>query len=186
MYKKFKSCEKHFGGKRAQAMVEFAIVLPVLLMLLFGIIEASRMIFMYAMVVNASRDAVRYASAYGVGDDGYVKYSDCRQIREIAKRSGFLLNLSMNATSGDIRITYDNGNLPNPTKIVTEVSAGNACDLSTLGEDPQVVGNVDSGDRVTVKVTAQYKPLVPLLPIRPTTFSSTSSRTILGIFKLGS
>ena len=52
---------------RAQAMVEFAIALPILLMLLYGILEAGRLLFLYSTVVTASRQAVRYGSATGVG-----------------------------------------------------------------------------------------------------------------------
>ena len=185
MFRKFKSRnQKKFGGMRAlraQAMVEFAIALPVLLMLLIGIMEVSRMLFMYASVVNSSRDAVRYASAYGRSDDGYLKYSYCAGIRDVANKSGFLLKLSTNPTTGNIKITYDGG--PGTSPIVTEVSSGNACNASS-GEDTDVVGNVDTGDRVTVKVTATYNPMLSLLPFGTRTFTATSSRTILGILDL--
>ena len=81
MYGKFNSRNQKKSGSmrplRGQAMVEFAIALPVLLMLLIGIMEVGRMLFMYASVVNSSRDAVRYASAYGRSDDGYLKYKYC-------------------------------------------------------------------------------------------------------------
>ena len=58
--------KKNFEGKKpAQAMVEFAIALPVLLLLLYGILEAGRLLFLYSTVVTASRQAVRYGSATG-------------------------------------------------------------------------------------------------------------------------
>ena len=46
---------------RGQAMVEFIIALPVLLLLLFGIIEFGRMIFAWMAVQNAARFGMRYA-----------------------------------------------------------------------------------------------------------------------------
>ena len=52
---------------RAQAMVEFAIALPILLMLLYGMLEAGRLLFIYSTIVTASRQAVRYGSATGIG-----------------------------------------------------------------------------------------------------------------------
>lgn len=62
-------------SQRAQAIVEFAIVLPVLMMLLVGILEVGRLIYMYAAVNNASREASRYGSAIGLDDTGaYLKY----------------------------------------------------------------------------------------------------------------
>ena len=59
---KFRFQNQRTAGKRAQAIVEFAIVLPILLMLLVGIFEVGRLIFMYAAVTNASREAARYGS----------------------------------------------------------------------------------------------------------------------------
>src|SRR5215510_6384402 len=84
----------------AQAMVEFAIALPVLLMLMYGILEAGRLMFHYSTVVTASRQAVRYGSATGSGGDftaqtgpdnsAYFRYEDCYGIRAAANRAAFL------------------------------------------------------------------------------------------------
>jgi hypothetical protein len=43
-------------------MVEFALVLPILLMLIFGIIEFARLFYAWIIVENAARFGVRYAS----------------------------------------------------------------------------------------------------------------------------
>ena len=154
----------------AQAMVEFAIALPVLLMLLIGIMEVGRLLLMYALVSNASRDAVRYASSVGIESTGaqYQRYKFCAGIRAQAKASGYFLNIQ----DSEISIVYDTG--PGGT------SKG-ICDAAS-GEDADI--NASSGDRVTVTVSQTYSPLVTLLPIQPRTISSESSRTILGIFEL--
>ncbi len=55
---------------KAQAMVEFAIALPILLMLVYGLLEVGRLLFTYSSVVNATRQAVRWGSTTGVGDRG--------------------------------------------------------------------------------------------------------------------
>src|SRR6266508_4193456 len=87
---KFSSQRPRYLNQNAQAIAEFAIVLPILLMLLVGILEVGRMIFMYAAVNNASREAVRYASAVGLNSAGtVVKYNDCDGIRDRATRSAF-------------------------------------------------------------------------------------------------
>jgi Flp pilus assembly protein TadG len=159
----FHKRNKH--ASRAQAMVEFAIALPVLLMLLIGLMEVGRLLLMYAMVSNASRDAVRYASAWGLNDAGTTqKYKDCTGIINQAIKSGYFMNL----TSADISISYDTG--PSTTSLGT-CSGGGA-------------NAVESGDRVTVTVSKSYSPLVKLLPISSRTISATSSRTIIGIFEL--
>jgi Flp pilus assembly protein TadG len=57
----------------AQAMVEFAIVLPILLLLLYGLLEAGRLLFMYSTIVTASRQAARYGSTTGEAQ-GFARY----------------------------------------------------------------------------------------------------------------
>ncbi|MEW5959564.1 MAG: TadE/TadG family type IV pilus assembly protein, partial [Chloroflexota bacterium] len=48
---------------RGQGLTEFALILPVLLLLLLGIIEAGRVIWAYITVQTAAREAARYAIA---------------------------------------------------------------------------------------------------------------------------
>jgi Flp pilus assembly protein TadG len=45
----------------AQALVEFALVLPVFLLIVFGIFDAGRLVFTYNEVSNAARNAARVA-----------------------------------------------------------------------------------------------------------------------------
>ena len=48
-----------------QAVTEFAIVLPIFLMLVFGIIDLGRVIWGLDNVSNAAREGARYASVHG-------------------------------------------------------------------------------------------------------------------------
>lgn len=52
-------------GERGAAAVEFALILPIFLMLLFGIIDFGYMINRSSMINNAARDGVRVASVNG-------------------------------------------------------------------------------------------------------------------------
>ena len=49
--------------QNAQGMVEFALILPILLLVILGIIEFGRLLFFYSSVTSASREAARYGSA---------------------------------------------------------------------------------------------------------------------------
>lgn len=51
---------KHSQSQRGVAMVEFAIALPLLLLLLLAIAEFGRMLYHYNNLLQANRDAVRY------------------------------------------------------------------------------------------------------------------------------
>lgn len=155
-------------GTRAQAIVEFAIVLPILMMILVGILEIGRMIFIYSAVTNASRNAVRYASAVGLEDNGLTRYNYCEGIKGVALRSAFLVS------NVNIEIDYDHG-------------PGNAPFAEcNLWNSTQVDGDVEvsTGDRVIVTITAHYQPMVKLIPITPRDFSFSSARTIFGIVNL--
>lgn len=46
---------------KGQSLVEFALILPILLLLILGIIEGARIIWAYITVQNAAREAARYA-----------------------------------------------------------------------------------------------------------------------------
>ncbi len=57
---------------KAQAMLEFALALPVLLLLLFGIMEFGRLVQAWLAVQNSARFGVRYAIT-GELDPGYCE-----------------------------------------------------------------------------------------------------------------
>src|SRR6266545_1170282 len=83
-------------AERAQAIVEFALVLPILMMMLVGIFEVGRLIYTYAAVNNASREAARYGSAIGLDDTGtYLKYRYCDGIKNAATRSAYFTPLTI-------------------------------------------------------------------------------------------
>jgi Flp pilus assembly protein TadG len=152
----------HSPAERAQAIVEFAIVLPILLVILVGILEVGRMVFIYASVTNASREAARYASAVGLNDTMTAnKYNDCDGIKRVARSAAFILPLQ----NSDIVISYDDGPGTSP-----------------IGSCP--IGTINSGQRVTVRINATYRPMVNLIPIGTRNFSSQSSRTVLGVVQL--
>ncbi|MEJ2352363.1 MAG: pilus assembly protein [Anaerolineales bacterium] len=52
-------------SKAGQGMVEFALTLPVLMLLMLGIIEFGRLLFTYSAVTTAGREAARYGPAAG-------------------------------------------------------------------------------------------------------------------------
>jgi Flp pilus assembly protein TadG len=49
-------------GERSQALIEFALVSPVLLLLLFGIVDIGRAIFYYDTLSHAAREGARTAA----------------------------------------------------------------------------------------------------------------------------
>jgi len=159
--------QKHkYLSERAQAMIEFAIVFPILMMMLIGIFEVGRLVFIYSAVNNASREAVRYGSAMGYDDAGEIKYKHCAGIREMARRSAYFMNLQ----DANITIKYDHG----PGTAVFHTCTGNV--------DPGYF--ISPMDRILVTVTGQYSPYTLLLPFGSRTIVSASARTVLGYVNL--
>ena len=90
--------------KKGQSLVEFALVLPILLLLIFGLVEFGRLIFTYIAVNTAAREAARYGSAVGEAGGG-LRYYDCTGI----VNAGLALSVFTGIAQEDFTIFYDNG-----------------------------------------------------------------------------
>jgi Flp pilus assembly protein TadG len=64
------------GRRRGQALVEFALVLPVLLVILLGTFDAGRLIFAYNSVSNAAREGGRTAIVNQTPDEVLAKAAE--------------------------------------------------------------------------------------------------------------
>jgi Flp pilus assembly protein TadG len=153
---------------RAQALLEFALVVVILFMLIFGVLEIGRLLFVHASVITSSREAVRYGSVAGYNDDGNLYYQDCAAIRDIARRFAFFQDLQ----DDDILIEYDTG----PGTTVYDV-----CD-DVDGVDENV--STTPSSRLRVTVTASFAPIVPIVPISASTIIYSSARTFVGLITL--
>lgn len=151
-------------AKPAQGLVEFALIIPLFLMLLYGLFEVGRAVFMLSAVRNASRDAVRYAGASGTNPSGVERYRDCAGIRDRAKRVSAFVDLS---AANAVAISYDKG--PSTTPIAASCEA-----LVSSGK------KLALGDRVVVTVRATFVPVVgPLLNFNTIPIESTSARSLV-------
>ena len=119
--------------QRGAAAVEFALVTPLLLMLVLGIIDFGWMIMKSNLVNNATRDAVRVASLAGT----YAEIDD---------------TLDAELTSAGIE-------LADVTKVISCTNTpGTSCD----GTEASYGSNATSGSTVTVTVTYTHEWLTPI------------------------
>jgi hypothetical protein len=162
---------------QAQAMVEFMLALPLLLLLIYGTIEVARLAFIFSSASNASRAAARYGAASGENSDGIPFYQDCEGIRNIVEQSAFINEFN------EINITYDRGVDPDGTQIPIS-----GVDPSPNHDSCPIDGiDVRNGDRIIVQVSTTYEPIVAIVPIEPLDIVSSSARTfIISIPILGS
>jgi Flp pilus assembly protein TadG len=145
---------------RGQGMVEFALVLPMLLVMLVATFEFSRGVWIYMAVNTASREAARYGSGIGDRGDGTPQYLDCAGIQSAALAVGAPAGVE----TADITITYDEG--PGTT---------------VLGTCPMSIGDLETGDRINVQVVGNFEitPIFMLADLPVFTINSSVSRTII-------
>lgn len=134
-------------AERGASLAEYAIVAPLAFLLLFGVIEFSRLMYTYSQVWNAAREGARYATTVGDTDgDGTPNYLDCDAILAAAISRAVGVEL----TAADLTITVDSdGTLAD-------------CDATTGLPDPSTI-DVDSGATVTVHSEIAFDGVVPLL-----------------------
>ena len=101
-------------GEEGQALVEFALVVPVLLLLLLGIVEFGLLLYNQQVITNASREGARY---------GIVMRTPRRSVEEIKAVVDFY--------AGTRLITF--GDSVPQTDVVPDPTAG-----STFGDDLSV------------------------------------------------
>lgn len=77
-------------SEKGQSLVEFALVLPILALLLFGIVDFGRIFHAYLTIDHAGREAARAASV------GKSK----PEVEQVAVNSGSSINL----TTGDVEV----------------------------------------------------------------------------------
>ena len=151
---------------RGATLVEFALVIPLLLLILFGIAEVGRFLAVKEAVNTASREAARYGSVTGLSPTAappVPRYADCDGIREAARELAIIVNIE----DADIAINYDDG------------TTGNIIETCPIGmqADPD---NIGFGDRIEVTVTTDFSSGIPLIgPFLGTiTVTSTDRRSI--------
>lgn len=122
-----------------------AFVAPLLLLMLFGIIEFSRLLYTHAQVWNVAREGARYATTVGDTDgDGLPNYLDCDGIIAAALD----LAIGVNVEADDIDVVID--------------SDGTTADCDPLSADPDPSTiDVDNGATVNVTADIDFEALAP-------------------------
>jgi hypothetical protein len=147
-------------NQKGHALTEMALTLPILLLLVMGIMDFGRMVFLYAQVANAAREGARYGSVVGL--DTLQQFRDCEQIRETV-----LGIQGLPVTPDLIDIRYDDG--------------ATALPYDCNGTTGIPAEQISPGDRILVRVDATFQFLTPGVSVflSETQVSFTAARTIL-------
>ena len=140
------------GHERGASLVEFALVAPLLFLLLFGVIEFARLGHGFTTVWTAAREGARYATTVGDNDsDGLPNYLDCDSITEAALDK----IVGMSLATSDVSITFSD----------LSGSPVADCDPATPLPAPSPSGStdIDNGFGIEVQVAGTFNAIVPVL-----------------------
>jgi Flp pilus assembly protein TadG len=138
---------------RGQALAEFALVVPIFLLLLLGIIEAGRFMFFYETLNHATREGARYAIVNGS-------------------------NSTWCPTGTPAPSSYACD--PDGTNVIARVRSAAFGVMGGALDVPVPTWSPDNSRGSTVRVTASYtyRTLVPLVPLPPITVQAESSLVV--------
>lgn len=158
---------ERFGNRRGQTLVEFALVLPILVLILFGIFDFGRAVYAYNTIGNAARQGARVAAVNQIPES-----PDCNQERPIEnpsdphwsiKRCAADAAIALGVTTTDVTVAYS-------------AAPGSAlvCDSA----------HVAVGCLVHVTVVYRYEPVTPLINnlVGSITMSSSSEVLVERVF----
>ena len=90
-----------------QGLVEYALILPVLLLLLFGIMEAGGLIYSYNTIANAAREGARYGATHPGDVDGVEDAA--RRLATGLNEDALTVDTTMDGTRVRVEVTYSYG-----------------------------------------------------------------------------
>ena len=111
--------------RKGAATVEFAVVIPILLVFILGIIEIGRLVMVAQVNTNAAREAARYASQGGANSSTIDTYTrNYLSAAGVTGATGSAVTVTIESQSGTTwASTTDPATLPSGTPIRVTVSA---------------------------------------------------------------
>ena len=153
-------------SRRGVAIVEFAVVAPVVFLVVFGLIEMGRMVMIKQAVVNAAREGCRKAILASTRDVNAVTGNDGRAVTDSVVRAR-LLNVVPDASDlNELRVTCylppvfpftTEANLdpPQPLPSGTVISVTVECDFSWVSWTPGNFVGFDNAMTISATSTKQ-------------------------------
>lgn len=106
--------------ERGQALVEFALVLPIMLLVIVGVIDVARAVFQENTLAYAAREGTRYMILHGSNSTSPITYcSSCSNstVQSIVETA------AIGVPNITVTISYPDGNTDRGSKAVVDVTA---------------------------------------------------------------
>jgi Flp pilus assembly pilin Flp len=150
------SGRRSVASERGATLVEFAVVAPLLFLLLFGVIEFARVVSAYTTVWTGAREGARYATTTEESEvtSGVPRFRDCAGILQAVQAKAVTTSIDVS----DVTIQWID---PTGTPIA-DCEAGGLPDPKEKTSGVWAV-DIPRGTTVTVHVQAEFDAVVPLL-----------------------
>lgn len=133
-----------------QALVEFAMVVPVFLFLLFSMIDFARYVYYVQVLNNAAREGTRYAIVHGSNS-----FTPTGPAPDDPKIASVVRNYA--------------------TGVIGDASV---LDVSSVWGVPPNPPSNNRGSRVNVTITYDFRSLIPVVPLPPITITGESTLVV--------
>jgi Flp pilus assembly protein TadG len=152
---------------RGQSLVEFALVVPIFLFLVFALVDAARMMYAYNTISLSAREGARIASVQAsyIGED-----IGCTAVACPATAA----DLKANVTTGVNRFLIGMDAVPASSVRLS------CTDFYLASSAADCAADNDQGNSVTVSVDYPFAPIAPLIAqiLKPITITSSATMTI--------
>jgi hypothetical protein len=158
--------------REGQGLVEFALILPVLLFTVMGIIDFGRAMIVYSQASNAIRNAARYAEVWGGEHASEHQYLECGENEAIQNLAEQVMFANVSSEIVFVKKGFFEEN---------EEHTLNCDEAKTAPEE------LTTGDMLILKSTGSFNTITPLISsFLPTlTFEFRAQRTIIANLNIG-
>jgi hypothetical protein len=142
--------------RRGQSLVEFALVLPIFLLLIMGVVDAGRLVYMNSTLSNAAREGARTGSVE-------ARWMPPNNTGACGGASGLKCPATQAALLADIKATADYMNTPfGPVAAAYMRCTAAGSVAPAVGTNTTCSPN-STGSQLTVRVTQTWSALTPLI-----------------------
>ena len=164
---------------RGQALVEFALVLPIFLLILFGMIDTARFVYGHSTLSQAAREGARVGAveAYWVGRDNPLSTTydaSCNQ------PGGPVCPSDVNALRADVLAATNR--MMTPFGSIVDADLYTSCDATTapIGAwTSKTCVTQTAGALMSVRVVLRFEPITPIIGQMFSSITEVASATMV-------
>ncbi len=142
-------------GEGGQSLVEFALVFPIFIVMLFGLIDGARFVYSDSVLSQAAREGARLAAV----EAGWIGKTSTG----CGSAGGPVCPASVAVLEQDIRVAVNRMVVGLATLSTVHIRCDNAGNEPTGAWTGVSCTNRDIGDVVSIRVQFTYQPLTPVV-----------------------